>query len=105
LKVTVLSVYDDETVCRLSMDAGADRFDFKHDILKGLLASVDAALQKWLTYFAAIHLYSAGRMAPSMIMYDRRHRRLGGGFLGAAVTVVSFFRPTALLAHFIGRLW
>ena len=63
-------------------------------------------VHKWLTFPQLIHLYSVGQMAPGPnMMMIVSIGQWAGGFLGALVTVIAFFGPTALLAFVVGRLW
>ena len=63
-------------------------------------------VHKWLTFPQLIHLYSVGQMAPGPnMMMIVSIGQWAGGLLGALVTVLAFFGPTALLAFVIGRLW
>ena len=63
-------------------------------------------VHKWLTFPQLIHLYSVGQMmpGPNMIMIVSIGQ-WAGGFLGAIVTLVAFFGPTALLTFVIARSW
>jgi chromate transporter len=60
----------------------------------------------WLSFPKLIHLYSVGQMAPgpNMMMIVAIGQWVGG-FVGAIVTLVAFFAPTALLAYFVARSW
>jgi chromate transporter len=63
-------------------------------------------VHRWLTESQLVHLYSVGQMAPgpNMMMISS----IGGwvaGLPGAAVVLVAFFGPTALLAFLVGRAW
>jgi chromate transporter len=61
---------------------------------------------KWLTFPQLIHIYSVGQMAPGPnMMMIVVIGQWAGGFLGAIVTLIAFFGPTALLAFVVGRLW
>jgi len=61
---------------------------------------------RWLTFPQLIHLYSVGQMAPGPnMMMIVSIGEWAGGFLGALVTVVAFFGPTALLTFVVARLW
>jgi chromate transporter len=63
-------------------------------------------VHKWLTFSQLIHLYSVGQMAPGPnMMMIVSIGDWAGGILGALVTVVAFFGPTALLAFVVARLW
>lgn len=62
-------------------------------------------VHKWLTFPQLIHLYSVGQMAPgpNMMMIVSIGEWVGG-LLGALVTVIAFFGPTALLAFAVARM-
>ena len=61
---------------------------------------------KWLTFPQLIHIYSVGQMAPGPnMMMIVVIGQWAGGFLGAIITLIAFFAPTALLAFVVGRLW
>ncbi len=63
-------------------------------------------VHKWLTFTQLIHLYSVGQMAPGPnMMMIVAIGQWAGGFLGALVTLIAFFGPTALLAFVVTRLW
>jgi len=63
-------------------------------------------VHKWLTFPQLIHLYSVGQMAPGPnMMMIVSIGEWAGGFLGALVTVIAFFGPTALLAFVVARIW
>jgi len=63
-------------------------------------------VHKWLTFPQLIHLYSVGQMAPGPnMMMIVSIGEWAGGILGALVTVLAFFGPTALLAFVVARLW
>jgi chromate transporter len=63
-------------------------------------------VHKWLTFPQLIHIYSVGQMAPGPnMMMIVVIGQWAGGVLGAAVTLVAFFGPTALLAFFVGKGW
>jgi chromate transporter len=63
-------------------------------------------VHKWLTFPQLIHLYSVGQMAPGPnMMMIVSIGEWAGGLLGAVVTVIAFFGPTAVLAFAVGRLW
>ena len=63
-------------------------------------------VHKWLTFPQLIHLYSVGQMAPGPnMMMIVSIGEWAGGFLGALVTVIAFFGPTALLAFAVARIW
>jgi len=63
-------------------------------------------VHKWLTFPQLIHLYSVGQMAPGPnMMMIVSIGEWAGGFLGALVSVIAFFGPTALLMFVVARLW
>ena len=63
-------------------------------------------VHKWLTFPQLIHIYSVGQMAPGPnMMMIVVIGQWAGGLLGAVVTLVAFFGPTALLAFVVGRGW
>ena len=63
-------------------------------------------VHKWLTFSQLIHFYSVGQMAPGPnMMMIVCIGQWAGGWLGALVTVIAFFGPTALLAFVVARLW
>jgi chromate transporter len=63
-------------------------------------------VHKWLTFPQLIHIYSVGQMAPGPnMMMIVVIGQWAGGFLGAVVTLVAFFGPTALLAFIVGKGW
>ena len=63
-------------------------------------------VHKWLTFPQLIHIYSVGQMAPGPNMMMIIVIGLwAGGLLGAVVTLIAFFGPTALLAFVVARLW
>ena len=63
-------------------------------------------VHKWLTFPQLIHLYSVGQLAPGPnMMMIVSIGDWAGGMIGAMVTVVAFFGPTALLTFVVGRLW
>lgn len=62
-------------------------------------------VHKWLTFPQLIHLYSVGQMAPGPnMMMIVSIGEWAGGLLGALVTVIAFFGPTALLAFAVARM-
>jgi chromate transporter len=62
-------------------------------------------VHKWLTFPQLVHLYSVGQMAPGPnMMMIVSIGEWAGGFLGALVTVIAFFGPTALLTFVVARL-
>ena len=63
-------------------------------------------IHHWLTFPQLIHLYSVGQMAPGPnMMMIVVIGQWAAGLLGALVTLLAFFGPTALLAYVVGRLW
>ena len=63
-------------------------------------------VHKWLTFPQLIHLYSVGQMAPGPnMMMIVSIGEWAGGLLGAIVTLIAFFGPTALLAFVVARSW
>ncbi len=63
-------------------------------------------VHKWLTFPQLIHLYSIGQMAPGPnMMMIVSIGQWAGGPLGAIVTVIAFFGPTALLAYAVTKAW
>jgi len=63
-------------------------------------------VHKWLTFPQLIHLYSVGQMAPGPnMMMIVSIGEWAGGILGALVTLLAFFGPTALLAYVVARVW
>ena len=63
-------------------------------------------VHKWLTFEKLIHLYSVGQMAPGPnMMMIVSIGQWAGGFLGAVLTLLAFFGPTAVLAFIVARLW
>lgn len=63
-------------------------------------------VHKWLTFSQLIHLYSIGQMAPGPnMMMIVSIGQWTGGLLGASVTVIAFFGPTALLAFAVTKAW
>ena len=63
-------------------------------------------VHNWLTFPQLIHLYSVGQLAPGPnLMMIVSIGDWAGGIIGAMVTVVAFFGPTALLTLVVGRLW
>lgn len=63
-------------------------------------------VHQWLTFQQLIHIYSVGQMAPGPnMMMIVSIGQWAGGVLGALVTVIAFFGPTALLAFLVARLW
>jgi len=61
---------------------------------------------QWLTFGQLIHIYSVGQMAPGPnMMMIVVIGQWAGGFLGAIITVMAFFGPTALLAFVVAKGW
>jgi chromate transporter len=62
-------------------------------------------VHRWLTFPQLVHLYSVGQMAPGPnMMMIVSIGEWAGGFLGALITVIAFFGPTALLTFVVARL-
>ena len=60
----------------------------------------------WMTFPQLVHIYSVGQMAPGPnMMMIVVIGQWAGGLVGALVTLVAFFGPTAVLAYVVGRLW
>ena len=63
-------------------------------------------VHRWLSFPQLIHLYSVGQLAPGPnMMMIVSIGEWAGGFLGALVTVLAFFGPTAGLTFIVGRGW
>jgi chromate transporter len=63
-------------------------------------------VHKWLTFPQLIHIYSVGQMAPGPnMMMIVVIGQWAGGLVGAIVTLLAFFGPTALLAYIVARGW
>jgi chromate transporter len=63
-------------------------------------------VHKWLTFSQLIHIYSVGQMAPGPnMMMIIVIGQWAAGFVGALITLVAFFGPTALLAYVIAKAW
>lgn len=63
-------------------------------------------VHRWLTFPQLIHFYSVGQMAPGPnMMMIVCIGQWAGGLIGALVTAIAFFGPTALLAFVVARLW
>jgi chromate transporter len=63
-------------------------------------------VHKWLTFTQLIHIYSLGQMAPGPnMMMIVVVGQWSAGLLGALVTLLAFFGPTAVLAYVIARAW
>jgi chromate transporter len=60
----------------------------------------------WLTFPQLIHLYSVGQMAPGPnMMMIVSIGQFAGGPVGAAVVLLAFFGPTAILAFIVAKIW
>ena len=70
------------------------------------LETLTVDVHRWLTLPQLVHLYSLGQLAPgpNMMMIASIGEWVAG-LPGAAVVLVAFFGPTALLAWLAGRLW
>jgi len=63
-------------------------------------------VHKWLTFPHLINIYRVAQMAPGPnMMMIVVIGQWAAGLLGALVTLLAFFGPTALLAYVVGRLW
>jgi chromate transporter len=63
-------------------------------------------VHNWLTFPQLIHIYSVGQMAPGPnMMMIVIIGQWAGGLLGAIVTLLAFFGPTALLAFAVAKGW
>lgn len=63
-------------------------------------------VHKWLTFSQLIHIYSVGQMAPGPnMMMIVVIGQWAAGLLGAVVTLLAFFGPTAVLAYLVARAW
>ncbi len=63
-------------------------------------------VHRWLSFHQLIHLYSVGQMAPGPnMMMIVSIGEWAGGFVGAIVTLIAFFGPTALLAYVVAIGW
>jgi chromate transporter len=70
------------------------------------LQDLTVDVHQWLTQTQLVHLYSIGQMAPGPnMMMIVPIGDWAAGAVGAAVVLVAFFGPTALLTFFVGRLW
>lgn len=68
------------------------------------LLTVD--VHQWLTFPQLIHIYSVGQMAPGPnMMMIVVIGQWAGGLLGALVTLLAFFAPTAVLAFAVSKGW
>ena len=70
------------------------------------LKELTVNVHHWLTMKQLIHLYSVGQMAPgpNMMVVAAIGDQVAG-LLGALLTVLAFFLPTALLTYWIGQIW
>jgi chromate transporter len=63
-------------------------------------------VHKWLTLPQLIHLYGVGQMAPGPnMMMIVSIGEWAGGFLGALVSAIAFFGPTAVLMFVVASMW
>ena len=63
-------------------------------------------VHKWLSLPQLIHLYSVGQMAPGPnMMMIVSIGEWAGGFVGALLSAIAFFGPTAVLMFVVARLW
>jgi chromate transporter len=63
-------------------------------------------VHKWLTFQQLVHLYSLGQLSPGPnMMMIVSIGDWAAGILGAAVVLIAFFGPTAVLTFVVGRLW
>ena len=63
-------------------------------------------VHRWLSFPQLIHIYSVGQMAPGPnMMMIVVIGQWAGGAVGALVTLIAFFAPTALLAYCVARFW
>jgi len=63
-------------------------------------------VHKWLTFPQLIHIYSVGQMAPGPnMMMIVVIGQWAGGVMGAVLTLIAFFGPTALLAFAVAKGW
>jgi chromate transporter len=70
------------------------------------LQDLTVDVHQWLTQTQLVHLYSIGQMAPGPnMMMIVPIGDWAAGAAGAAIVLVAFFGPTALLTFFVGRLW
>ena len=70
------------------------------------LTTLTVDVHKWLTFPQLVHLYSLGQVmpGPNMMMIVPIGDWVAGP-LGAAVVLVAFFAPTALLTYMVGKWW
>ena len=68
--------------------------------------SLTVDVHHWLTFPQLVHLYSVGQLSPgpNMMMVVPIGEWVAG-VAGAAVVLVAFFGPTALLTFGVGRAW
>jgi chromate transporter len=63
-------------------------------------------VHKWLTFSQLIHIYSIGQMAPGPnMMMIVVIGQWAAGWVGALVTLLAFFCPTAVLAYVVAKGW
>ena len=63
-------------------------------------------VHKWLTFSQLIHIYSIGQMAPGPnMMMIVVIGQWAAGWVGALVTLLAFFGPTAVLAYVVAKGW
>ena len=63
-------------------------------------------VHQWLNFAQLIHIYSIGQMAPGPnMMMIVVIGQWAAGALGALVTVLAFFGPTAVLAFAVAKGW
>jgi chromate transporter len=63
-------------------------------------------VHKWLTFSQLIHIYSVGQMAPGPnMMMIIVIGQWAAGLVGAIVTLLAFFGPTAVLAYIVAKAW
>ena len=63
-------------------------------------------VHQWLTFPQLIHIYSVGQMAPGPnMMMIVVIGQWAGGVMGAVLTLIAFFGPTALLAFAVAKGW
>ena len=61
---------------------------------------------KWLNFDQMVHLYSIGQLSPGPnMMMIVPIGDWAGGPAGAAVALLAFFGPTAILTYMVGRWW
>jgi chromate transporter len=60
----------------------------------------------WLDFTQLIHIYSLGQMAPGPnMMMIIVIGQWAAGLVGAIVTLIAFFGPTAVLAYIVAKAW